>query len=228
MEMDNFICEYCNTSFSNQKNLTYHVNNAKYCLKLQGKSNDKYKCNGCEKSFTTKTWLVQHQQACLEYQLNRQQNEANATIDRLQKENSELKEMMREMIQCLRRGESVENIERKMGPYAIRKEREKYPANVVYILTTPAMEGERVYVFGKTKNLTNRLSVYNKGCEHTVVYYRACKTEEDMDVAEKMIFHRLAECRPDKNRERFVLPAEKTIDYFKEAVDACVDFFGVE
>jgi hypothetical protein len=103
--------------------------------------------------------------------------------------------------------------------------REKYPLNVLYILTTPGMERERQYVFGKTKNLTNRLSTYNKTCEHTVVYFRECKSEEDMDLAEKMVFRRLAECRPDKNRERFVLPEERDVTWFKEVVDECAAFF---
>lgn len=70
-----FSCQYCETTFVTQKNLTYHVNNAKYCLILQGKSNDKYKCEDCQKCFTSKTWLTQHQSNCLEYQVNSRINE---------------------------------------------------------------------------------------------------------------------------------------------------------
>ena len=72
---DKFICQYCETTFATQKNLTHHINNAKYCLILQGKSNDKYKCEDCQKCFTTKTWLTQHQTNCLEYQINSNVNE---------------------------------------------------------------------------------------------------------------------------------------------------------
>lgn len=72
---DKFICQYCETTFATQKNLTHHINNAKYCLILQGKSNDKYKCEDCQKCFTTKTWLTQHQTNCLEYQINSKVNE---------------------------------------------------------------------------------------------------------------------------------------------------------
>lgn len=72
---DKFSCQYCETIFVTQKNLTHHINNAKYCLILQGKSNDKYKCEDCQKCFTTKTWLTQHQSNCLEYQVNIKINE---------------------------------------------------------------------------------------------------------------------------------------------------------
>ncbi len=222
-DKESFICEYCNTVFSSQKNLTYHIENAKYCLKLQGKSNDKHKCTGCQKNFTTNTWLIHHQATCLDFHMK----EKDESINRLSKENEELKDMMKEMFQCIKNGENVSEKLNKIET-RIYKRREKYPANVLYVLTTPAMERERQYVFGKTKNLTNRLSTYNKTCEHTVVYFKECKTEEDMDLAEKMVFRRLADCRPDKNRERFVLPEEKEVEWFKEVVNECVVFFETE
>ena len=75
MSDDKFSCQYCETTFATHKNLTHHINNAKYCLILQGKSNDKYKCEDCQKCFTTKTWLTQHQTNCLEYQINSKVNE---------------------------------------------------------------------------------------------------------------------------------------------------------
>lgn len=78
---DKFSCQYCETTFATQKNLTHHINNAKYCLILQGKSNDKYKCEDCQKCFTTKTWLTQHQTNCLDYQINSKVNEIKSKYE---------------------------------------------------------------------------------------------------------------------------------------------------
>lgn len=51
--------------------------------------------------------------------------------------------------------------------------------NVIYILTTSALKAENRYIFGKTVNLTNRLSTYNKTDEHEIVYYQSCIDKED-------------------------------------------------
>jgi len=104
--------------------------------------------------------------------------------------------------------------------------REQYPGkNYIYILTTPSHTEKQTYIFGKTVNLTNRLSTYNKTEEHTVVYYKECKNDLVMSSAETAIFSKLDGYRAMKNRERFILPEDKTIDFFTKTVDDCVNFF---
>ena len=96
--------------------------------------------------------------------------------------------------------------------------------NVVYILTTSNMKKERRYILGKAENLTNRLSVYNKSDEHEVVYYQECPDEEKMTIVETMVFNKLKEYREQANRERFILPKDKNIEYFKETIKKVIEF----
>jgi len=53
-------CEFCKKTFSSKPNLVAHQKNAKYCLELQGKSNDQFKCHYCEKVFTCQQRLTEH------------------------------------------------------------------------------------------------------------------------------------------------------------------------
>ena len=111
--------------------------------------------------------------------------------------------------------------------YVKRQPRVDYQErNVVYILTTANMKKERRYILGKAENLTNRLSVYNKSDEHEVIYYESCGEIEDMDMAENMIFKKLKEYREQANRERFILPKEKDIEYFKDKIRECIKFIN--
>ena len=96
--------------------------------------------------------------------------------------------------------------------------------NVVYILTTSNMKKERRYILGKAENLMNRLSVYNKSDEHEVIYYQECPDEEKMNIVETMVFNKLKEYREQANRERFILPKNKDIEYFKDAIKKVIEF----
>jgi predicted RNA-binding Zn-ribbon protein involved in translation (DUF1610 family) len=98
--------------------------------------------------------------------------------------------------------------------------------NVIYILTTANMKKERRYILGKAENLTNRLSVYNKSDEHEVIYYQECSDEEKMSIAETMIFNRLKDYREQANRERFVLPENKDVEYFKDMIKKVIEFIN--
>ena len=69
-------------------------------------------------------------------------------------------------------------------------------------------------ILGKAENLTNILSVYNKSDEHEVIYYQKCPDEEKMNIIETMIFNKLKEYREQANRERFILPKDKDIEYY--------------
>ena len=100
--------------------------------------------------------------------------------------------------------------------------KEKY---VIYILTTELMKKERRYILGKAKDLTSRLSTYNKSDEHEVVYFQSCGDEETMNLVETMIFRHLREYREQANRERFILPEKEEIELFSCVVKKSVEFF---
>jgi len=106
-----------------------------------------------------------------------------------------------------------------------KQRRVEYPErNVIYMLTTDDHLQRRTYIIGKAKNLTNRLSTYNKTCDHTVVHYRECKSEEDMETVETMILSKLRDYREQANRDRFILPDDKEISFFIETIEQCVRF----
>ena len=106
-----------------------------------------------------------------------------------------------------------------------KQRRVEYPEhNVIYMLTTDDHLQRRTYIIGKAKNLTSRLSTYNKTCDHTVVHYRECKSEEDMETAETMILSKLRDYREQANRDRFILPDDKDVSYFTQTIDDCIRF----
>jgi hypothetical protein len=106
-----------------------------------------------------------------------------------------------------------------------KQRRVVYPErNVIYMLTTDDHRQRRTYIIGKAKNLTNRLSTYNKTCDHTVVHYRECKNEDDMDAAETMVLTKLRSYREKANRDRFILPDDKDDSFFTRTIDECIRF----
>lgn len=106
-----------------------------------------------------------------------------------------------------------------------RQKREVFTdKNVLYLLTTEENKKRNIYIFGKAKNLTERLSTYNKTCEHEVIYQRGCYNEEDMKVIEDMALRKLDSYRDKINRDRFTLPKNEKISLFTDIIDKCIDF----
>jgi len=92
------------------------------------------------------------------------------------------------------------------------------------MLTTDDNKKKRTYIIGKTINLKNRLSNYNKTAEHEVIYFKSCNNEDDMDVVEIMVLNKLKKYKEKANRDRFILPLEKDIIFFINIIDSCINF----
>ncbi len=108
-----------------------------------------------------------------------------------------------------------------------KQKRNNYPdKNVIYLITNELNIKKRIYIIGKAVNLKDRLSTYNKSSEHQVIYYKSCKTEEQMELVEKMVLNKLDEFREKANRDRFILPFEQDINYFINIISTCIDFFN--
>ena len=45
-----------------------------------------------------------------------------------------------------------------------------------------------------------------------------------MNIVETMVFNKLKEYREQANRERFILPKEKDIEYFKDTIKKVIEF----
>lgn len=57
-------CEHCGNKFKTVSSLNYHKNSAKYCLKIQNKQSNKFKCEYCSKFLSSKHWLKLHMNKC--------------------------------------------------------------------------------------------------------------------------------------------------------------------
>jgi hypothetical protein len=110
--------------------------------------------------------------------------------------------------------------------YVKRHEREKYSDNVVYLITSEDNKKKRIYIVGKAVNLTQRLSSYNKSSEHEVIYYKSCESIDKMDLAENIILGKLKPYHEKANRDRFVLPIDKEINFFTDVFDETLSFIN--
>jgi gas vesicle protein len=63
--MTDFVCTFCNSSFSSKSNLALHQQRAKKCLKLRNKELPAdFSCEKCGKLFTSKYNLADHTEKC--------------------------------------------------------------------------------------------------------------------------------------------------------------------
>jgi hypothetical protein len=247
------VCTFCEKDFFEKCNLTKHQKTSKYCIKIQLKvdptrqiEHEKNICEFCNKQVTTKDSLKKHMLTCKikkekdstkisenlfkkEIELSRL-NEHNLKQE-IESTKYELYKLKSTMCHELKNDKVQQDIELKsdtiniLNDLNLRKQRRiKYEErNVIYIITIE--EKNRVYIIGKSTNLTNRLSTYNKSHEHKVVYYKSCKNRDEMDVIENMVLTKLSDYRERSNRDRFILPIDKDISFFTNTIDRSIEFF---
>jgi len=141
-----------------------------------------------------------------------------------QKKIQELQERLQEIALAAieQKNDTINNMIKK---YVKKQPRKQFEcSNVIYILTTSSLQKDRRYILGKAKNLTNRLSTYNKTDEHEVLFFQDCGDEETMNILEPTVFKKLNEYREQANRERFILPEDKNIDFFIDIIKNCFEF----
>ena len=97
---------------------------------------------------------------------------------------------------------------------------------VVYLATNKKSMKERLYTVGLARDLSERLSNYNKMEDHFPIYYKAFMDEEQMKVAESMVLNKLYVYREKESRDRFILPVGKDIKLFTKAIDDTFNFFN--
>ena len=64
-------CKFCNKTFSSVSSLNYHQKTAKYCLKIQQKTDEEvikisFDCEYCKKEYPSKQRLKAHKENCLD------------------------------------------------------------------------------------------------------------------------------------------------------------------
>lgn len=87
---NDLICQFCNTNFKRKYNLIFHQKNTKSCLEKQGKINETYKCEYCDKILSNQNRLNTHIEVC-KVVLNKKSEEKDEYIKRLEKENKDYK-----------------------------------------------------------------------------------------------------------------------------------------
>jgi hypothetical protein len=101
----------------------------------------------------------------------------------------------------------------------------KFEKNTVYMLSSRIHLEKRTYIIGKSKNLNSRLTAYNKGVDHDVIYYKKCKNKNHMNIIELMILYKLDNYRERANRDRFILPENEDINLFTNVFDEAIKWF---
>ena len=243
-------CEFCENMFTSKSYLNHHQKTAKYCLIIQGDQEKAvFICKYCDKHLSSKKRLKTHYEICNSYSIDGIKKKYEEKILEKDKIIDELKQTVKDLQENLvnlmsKETEKVCELQDKLQEIAklaidqknevissmVKKYVKKQPrkkfdcSNVVYILTTPSLKKERRYILGKAKNLTNRLSTYNKTEEHEVVYYQECDDEESMNTLEPLVFKKLGEYREQANRERFILPDNTNIELFIDTIKECISF----
>ena len=246
-------CECCNFSTIYKHVLRNHLDSTRH-KKLSDNNNvyDKlWICTYCQQKYTTHSGLWRHSKHCkppirenailddhhisvlekineLQNQLvpfiqNTLQTHQIASLSTELDRNLTQEVSIATAIELENKTKRVELLEKTY----LKKQKRHYfhDNNVIYIVTTEDNKLRHNYIIGKAKNLTFRLSTYNKTAEHEVVYYKKCPDEHTMNIIESMVMKKLEKYRECANRDRFILPEDADISLFTDVIDASVVFF---
>jgi hypothetical protein len=61
-----------------------------------------------------------------------------------------------------------------------------------------------------------------------VVYYKGCKSEEDMKIIEDLVLSKLKNYKEKATRDRFILPVDKNISFFINVINESINFFYLD
>ena len=145
-------CEFCKKEFSTKTNLSVHQKTTKYCLDIQGKNNNNFKCNLCDKYFTSHQRLSDHLNVCklkdkINYEIELKKVQEELSLHKKQ-EKIRLKEKDR-IIQekneyILKLEEKIEKYESTLVNMASEPKTTKHTTNNVVINTTLNLTKEHV------------------------------------------------------------------------------------
>lgn len=89
-------CQYCKKKFKTKYVLKTHQNTAQYCLKIQKKPSQ-FMCECCGKHLTTKRWLLNHHQICVDYRVWVETREYKERITVLEEQEERYEKKIREL-----------------------------------------------------------------------------------------------------------------------------------
>ena len=161
-------CEFCKKTFSSKSNLVAHQKSTKYCLELQGKTNNDFLCQHCSRTFTLYKTLTEHVNVCKKKQIKQEEEKNNEyekmvkklekyegiekRLDDKNKENKQLKEKISDQKEYIAKLEgNIEKLEAKL---------EKFEDTVTSIVLSKT-EKKQYTTNTTTNNTTNNIVINN-------------------------------------------------------------------
>jgi hypothetical protein len=228
-------CNLCNKNYASKSSLRNH--NTKFHKKSVETNIKSYNCRICNKLYNNSNSRWKHEKICKQRKLSNNKIIPDDTsplrfgVSAKHSDSSNLHVCAENIIfsKLLKSKEKEiqlrdEKIELYKNIFLKKQIRIKYPNNVIYMITTEDNELKRIYIIGRTNNLQNRLSLYNKTSEHKVIYYKEC-SREIINTIESIVLIKLSNYRERANRDRFILPPDTEINFFTNIIDKCINFF---
>lgn len=228
-------CECCSFSTMYKHVLNSHFKSKRHIeLSKNPNENTKYYiCMFCNKKYRDYSGLWRHRKDCKQPEI--QSSTMNPSVlDKLNEIQNQIVPLLQNKIINQHVLATTENeletnkkrIQLLEKTYLKKQKRTHFiDNNVVYIVTTEDNKLRRNYIVGKAKNLTHRLSTYNKTSDHEVIHYKKCPDESTMNIIESMVMKKLEKYRECANRDRFILPENTDISLFTNIINSCVAFF---
>ena len=107
-----------------------------------------------------------------------------------------------------------------------RQKRKLYEPNILYLVTCDELLENNKYLIGKSKNLTNRLSGYEKMSDFNIVYQKSFNTLKQCEMGEKIVLDALEDYKEKLCRDRFILPVGDDIKIFTDIFDSTYTFLN--
>jgi len=143
--------------------------------------------------------------------------------------NKELEEEKLKLEEDKNKLETEKNLQiKKLENKVLRKQKRTVynDKNVIYIVQDEYHKKDRIYIIGKSVDLAQRLSDYNKARDYEVIYYRSCNSTQQMSHIEKCVLAKLDIYREVSNRDRFILAENTDLSVFTNTIDLFVDAFS--
>lgn len=224
-------CECCMFSTLYKQVFVNHLKSKRH-NELSNIVDNNYKyntCKNCSKKYKSYSALWQHKKNCKPPEI--QQNIIDPTVlDKLNEIQNQIAPLLQNQHILANAENEIETNKKRIQllekTYLKKQKRTHFiDNNVVYIVTTEDNKLRRNYIVGKAKNLTHRLSTYNKTSDHEVIHYKKCPDEQTMNIIEAMTMKKLEKYRECANRDRFILPEHADISLFTNIIDSCFAFF---
>ncbi len=143
-------CQFCKKVFVNKYILKTHQKTTLYCLKLQDEC-PKYQCLHCNKVVSTKRWLVNHYQSCIEYKIKEAIKEYKSENKRLKSHIQSLKNQLEEQLK--RQEEQLKKQEEKYQ-YQIEQLQNKLENIAIKAVSRPS--NTQINIINNLKILTDK------------------------------------------------------------------------